>query len=328
MKKNNFTIGVEKLINPVDVGTLHFVQNITGALPLSIQKKMVNSGAKKTPTMGFVVDPYSYFLGYEIKDLEWAESLLPDGFKMVKSNIFEKDTARYYGIFGVFNAHTSGFFGMRVEFYLIAEDTSTGLLSWVIIDYDTNTISYDPKNGLSSPNAEGGIFTIDYDGIIHVDVTRTDKSHGIVFSSDIKNGKMKTLDNRLWVEGNLSIGYGKTMSNNDPSVFSLKFDPKEFEKALKIETKDLNIETNSWFEGLFMDDPAVALCFPYAQHFLSDSPGAYSQIKNEEELKDKIRATDFSRISTFSTKPFKKMMAIVAVASIAINITLLLLLII
>jgi len=328
MKKNEFTVGVEKLVNPVDVGTLHFIQNLTGKLPKSIQRKMVNSSAKTTPYMGFVVEPYSYFLSYEIKDLDWAQRLLPDGFKMAKTSVFDGDTPRYYGIFGIFNAHTTGFWGLRVEFYMIAEDTRSGLLSWVIIDYDTNTISYDPKRGLSSPNAEGGIFTIDYNGIIHVDVKREDQSHGLVFQSDIKNGVMKKLDNRLWVEGNLSVGYGEKLSENDSSVFSLKFDPKEFEQALEIEQKDLDLELNTWFPGLFEDKPAVILCFPYAQHFLSDSPGAYSQLKNEEELVNEIENVDFSKMNIFSTKKFSKFALIGAASSFIINVTLFVLLIV
>jgi hypothetical protein len=327
MKKNDFTVGVERLVNPIDVGTLHLVQNFTGALPKSVQEKMIRKSAKKNPHMGFVVEPYSYFLSYEIKDLEWAQSLLPDGFKMAKTNVVQDDTPKYYGIFGIFNAHTSGFWGLRVEFYIIAEDTRTGLLSWIIIDYDTNTISYDPKNGLSSPNSEGSTFTIDYDGIIHVDVNRSDQSHGLVLTSDIKNGVIKKLDKRLWIEGNLSIGYGKIMSENDASVFSLKFDPKEFDQALEIDMNDVDIELNNWFPGLFEEKPSVVLCFPYAQHFLSDSPGYYSQLKTEEELVEEVRKVDFKKIEIFSTKSLRKSFLMGTVASMLINITLLILLI-
>lgn len=328
MKQNEFIVGIEKLIKPVDVGTLHFIQNLTGSLPKSIQKKMINSSAKTTPYMGFVVEPYSYFLSYEVKDLDWAQRMLPDGFQMTKTNVFDGDTPKYYGIFGIFNAHTSGFWGLRVEFYLIAEDTKTGLLSWIIVDYDTNTISYDPKKGLSGPNAEGGIFTLDYDGIVHVDVRREDQSHELVFQSDIKNGKMKMLDNRLWIEGNLSIGYGREKSENDSSVFSLKFDPREFEKAMEIQKSDLNIELNTWYPGLFEEAPSVVLCFPYAQHFLSDSPGAYSQLQNEEELVAEVKKVDFSKIKIFSTKSFTKFAIVGTIASVVVNVTLLALLII
>lgn len=320
--KNDFTVGVEKLVNPIDVGTLHFIQNFTGALPLKMQEKMVKASAKQTPLMGFVVEPYSYFLGYEIKDLEWAAKLLPEGFEMMRTSVFEEDEPKYYGIFGIFNAHTSGFFGLRVEFYLIAKDKKSGLLSWIIVDYDTNTISYDPKKGLSKPNADNAVFTIDYNGTIHVDVKRNDQSRDLVLQSNIRNGVLRKLDKRLWIEGNLSIGYGERLSVSDPNVFSLKFDPKEFDSALQINSSDLHIEVNSWFPGLFEETPAVVLCFPYAQHFLSDSPGSHSLLKNEEELVKEINKVDFSKVNVFSSKGFSRMIKTGLITSAIINITL------
>ncbi len=327
MKANQFTVGVERLVDPVEVGTLHFIQNLTGALPKSIQDKMIASSAKKNPLMGFVVEPYSYFLGYEVTDLDYAHKLLPDGFKMVKSKMYEADTPKYYGIFGIFNAHTSGFWGLRVEFYLIAEDLKTGLLSWIIIDYDTNTISYDPKSGLKNANASGSIFTIDHKGLIHIDVKHNNKERSLIVRSDITNGKMIPLNKRLWIEGNLSVGYGREKSNNQPHVFSLKFDPHEFDEALIIDPKDYEIEENSWFKGLFKDQPATALCFPYAQHYLSDSPGYFSNLQNEDELLDEINKIDFNNIKIFSTKAIKSMMKVGLALSTVVNLTLLSLLV-
>ena len=35
------------------------------------------------------------------------------------------------------------FWGCRVELYLVAENTRTGMLTWVICDYESNTINYD-----------------------------------------------------------------------------------------------------------------------------------------------------------------------------------------
>ena len=331
MKENIFTKKVERLVNPIDVGTLHFIENFTGALPLKVQKKMVDSSAKKTPYMGFVVEPYSYFLAYKLKDLEWAERILPDGFSLIKTRVFEDDEPNYYAIFGVFNAHTSGFWGLRVEFYIIAKNNLTGMLSWIIVDYDTNTISYDQKSGFSQPNSEGSLFTVDYDGIAHVDVKQTDSDRSLEFISDIKNGVMTPLDKRLWIEGNLSIGYGKVKLDCNPGIctsgiFSLIFDPKEFEKALRIPKEKLQIKINNWYPGLFEDEPSEAVCFPYAQHFLSESPGNYSSIKDEDELVDKVKNIDFSKIEIFSTKSIKKLLFLMVGISFLVNVLLLVLL--
>lgn len=259
-----FRKDVEKLVNPIDVGTLHFIQSFNNLLPKNIQRKMVDSSSKVTPYMG-----------------------------------------------------------LRVEFYLIAEDTSTGLMSWIIVDYDTNTITYDPKNALSNPNAPGSMITLDYNGILYADV-QNEKGRKLKFKSDVKTGVMQALDKRLWIEGNLSIAYGKYKIEKNPGTFSLIFDVKEFDQALSIPKSSLIIETNTWFEGLMEESPSQIACFPYAQHFLSDSPGHSSLIQTEEKLKDIVNNVDFNKINVFSTKAFKKTFLVGGIISATINTILLL----
>lgn len=322
MMKKDFIKGVERLVNPVDVGTIHFIQYFNNFVPKNIQKKMIDKSGELTPHMGFVVEPYSYFLCYEIADLEKAKSFLPDGFDLVKTSVFENGEKKYYGIIGCFNAHTSGFWGMRVEFYIIAEDRKTGLMSWIIVDYDTNTITYDPQNGLSDPNATGSLLTVDYSGTLYVDV-QNDNGRQLIFNSDITSGQMENLDQRLWVEGNLSIAYGRNKSIDDPGLFSLTFDPKEFEKGIRISKDSFNLQVNNWYPGLFKPEPQELVCFPYAQHFLSDSPGHNSELKSEEDLIEAVDQVDFDDIKIFSTKKFKKTFLSGGALSIAINVLLL-----
>ncbi len=325
MNKNEFSKNIEKLVNPITVGSLHFLQSFVDILPKKIQGKLIRSSSKNTPYMGFVVEPYSYFLCYEITDIEKAKSLLPDGFELIKTKIFEDDEPKYYCIFGCITAHTSGFWGSRIEFYIIAENKNTSLLSWIIVDYDTNTISYDKKRGLMSPNASSSVITTTYDGNILVDFVRNDTTKKLIFESDIKKGVVKHLDQRLWLEGNLSIGYGKYLSENDADIFSLKFDPLEVKQALEIPLSSLKLEINTWYPGLFNKSPSKIACFQYAQHFLSDSPGSSSLIKNEKELISECDKVKFEDLKVFSTKSYKIMFFISSAISLGINITLLLL---
>jgi hypothetical protein len=276
--------------------------------------------------MGFVVEPYSLFLCYEIKDIEKAKSLLPDGFKLIKTKIFADDEPKYYCIFGCVRAHTSAFWGSRTEFYIIVEDQKTGLLSWIIIDYITDTISYDSKNGLASPNSSQSVMTIDYSGTIFIDIQKKDNSHKLKLEVNIEKSEMKNLDQRLWLEGNLSIGYGRNLSDNGADIFALKFEPGEVEKALKIPASNLYLESNTWYHGLFEKDPSQIVCFPYAQHFISDSPGHSSAIKNKNELISAIAVTNFNKIKVFSTKSFKIMFLVGIVVSFTITVILVLLL--
>ena len=277
--------------------------------------------------MGFVVEPYSSFLCYEIADIDKAKSLLPDGFKLIKTKVFENDEPKYYCIFGCFRAHTSAFWGARTEFYIIAEDQKTGLLSWIIVDYDTDTISYDKKNGLRSPNSSKSVITINHRGKLFVDIMRDDNIRGLTFDANIESGKMTNLDQRLWLEGNLSIGYGKVLSNNNADIFSLKFEPCEVEKALQIPQDNLNLELNSWYPGLFANKPAQIVCFPYAQHFVSDNVGYSSSLKNKDELLAAIKSIEFNKIATLSTKSFRIMFLVGGAVSFVTTVTLLTLLI-
>lgn len=86
----NFTKNVEKLINPITVGTLHFLQSFNDKLPKKIQKKMIEKSAKSNSLMGFVVEPYCYFLAYEITNKFIFEHELPNNFKLTKSKFLIK----------------------------------------------------------------------------------------------------------------------------------------------------------------------------------------------------------------------------------------------
>ena len=327
MNKINFIKGVERLINPISVGTLHFMQSFNQLLPKSIQKQFVKSSSKKTPYMGFVVEPYSLFLCYEIIDIEKAKSLLPDGFDLIKTKIFANDEPKYYCIFGCVRAHTSAFWGSRTEFYIIAKDQKTDLLSWIIVDYITDTISYDSKNGLAAPNSIQSVMTVDYHGTLFIDIQKKDKSHKLELEVNVEKGEMTNLDQRLWLEGNLSIGYGRNLADNGADIFGLKFEPGEVEKALKIPNSSLHLESNTWLPGLFEKDPSQIVCFPYAQHFISDSPGHSSAIKNKNELMSAVESIDFNKVKVFSTKSFKIMFLVGAAVSFTITVVLVLLLI-
>lgn len=306
---NSFAKGVEGLVDPITVGTIHFVQQLNQLLPKKIQKLLMESSSKKTPEMGFVVEPYSSFLCYEIKDVAKAEKLIPSDFKLVKTSIFNDDEPAYYCIFGSFRAHTSAFWGARTEFYVIAEDKRTGLLTWVIIDYDTNTISYDNKRGLISPNSQSTI-TINHRGQLYVDIYNKGLSRKLIYSFNVEKGSMKEISQRLWLEGNLSVGYGQKLTDDKNSVFSLKFEPCEVERALEIRPDDLSIEVNSWYTDVIEKKPKKVVCFPYAQHFISDSPGYSSNIKNESELMKAVEDVDFKKVKVFSVKSLQYMFII------------------
>lgn len=316
MESEGFAKGTERMVDPVTVGSIHFMQQFYGMLPLAVQRKLLDRTAETTPYMGFVVEPYSFFLFYEIADLQQASSLLPSGFRLAKACVFEGDESAYYAIVSFFRVHTSTFWGGRAEFYLVAEDERTGLLSWVIIDYLSDTISYDREHGLREPSAPPSVVTTTYDGRVLVDMERAQGGEHTAFSAELDGSQTRKLDNRLWIEGNLSVGYGKSLSKDNSDVFSLTFFPEEMSQALDVPLENLHLECATWFANMLAPMPAKLACFPFAQHFLSDSPGFASGHSTEEELGRAARSIDFGALKTFSIGSIRKSM----LASMAITI--------
>jgi len=315
-----FIKGVERLVKPTDVVAISFLNSFTRFIPKSIQQKLMANTAKTIPHMGFVVEPYSLFLCYAVKDVALAKSLISEEYEMIKTKIFADDEPGYYGIFGCVTAHTSAFWGSRIEMYVIAENKKTGLLSWVIVDYDTNTNSYDPKNGLVNANSTHSVMTTTHHGKVLVHMERDDASRKLIVEADSTMGTMRPLDQRLWLEGNLSIDYGTNVSDGRSHVFSLQFDPLEVEQALHIPLKHVTVEANSWYPGLFESQPAQVVCFPYAQHFVTDSYESKKTILNKTELVASVKELgDLSQFSGFSSKPIKRQLVIGMMASALIT---------
>jgi hypothetical protein len=270
--------------------------------------------AKRMPHMGFVVEPYSLFLCYKITNLALAKTLISSDYEIKKTKIFAADEPDYYIIFGCVTAHTSVFWGSRIEMYVIAEHKTTGLLSWVIVDYDTNTNSHDPKHGLVEANSIAAVMTTTYQGKVLVDMQRNNGSHQLTVEADSTAGGITPLDQRLWLEGNLSIDYGTLLSNGKNNNFSLTFDPQEVTQALCIPPEQVTVTKNNWHPGLFAAQPTKIVCFPYAQHFVTNSYAddqLNQTVSNQADLINAVNELgDFSTIKLFSAKPMTKQLLI------------------
>jgi len=70
--------------------------------------------------------------------------------------------------------------------------------------------------------------------------------------------------------------------------------------------KDIFITENTLFPGLAEEAPSKAACFPYAQHYIADSPGCRTYIKNPKDMVEAYkRISLMPEIKTFSTKGIK-----------------------
>ena len=298
----NFAKKTESLVKPKDVTAISFLSSFSKSLPKKTQHKFSQSGKKKIPYMGFIVDPYSFFLFFKITNTSAAQEMLPDGFDLAEASIFKKDAKFPMAIASVFTARTSGFIGMRVEFYIIARNKETGLLSWIICDYETNTNSYDPKSGFCGYTCDPAVYTTTHFGELLVDIKNRKKNKEFIVSVDLDKGDSRELDESLWIEGNLIVDYGGELKSNLSEPFSLLFDPNMVKKAVNIPVEQVSIKANSYL-GNIIDSfkPVNALIFPYSQHFIIKQDLKKYEVKNQKELdlqtKDFLNRTGFKIMS-------------------------------
>lgn len=170
METEQFAKGVERLVDPMAVGAIHFLQPLYELAPAPLLQRMMASSMKRAPKMGFVVEPYAFFLFFRLADPKRAAELLPAGYHLAPALVFENDEAQPLAAMSFFRVHTSAFWGARAEFYLIAENEQTGFLSWVIIDYLSDTISHDRAFGLRGPSAPGAVVAVTAEGRVIVDM--------------------------------------------------------------------------------------------------------------------------------------------------------------
>jgi len=277
----------EKMVVPERVATTTMGSAFLRKLPLRLQRYIVNKGARTNPYMSFVVEPYAVFLAFEIVDAEAAEKLLPPGYSLFPSAMFTDTPARPCAIIGAFNVHTSVFWGSRVEFYIIGENCKTGLVSWVISEYESNTHSYEPSKGFVGPSATHSVVTTSYAGEVIVDMASATSENGLVLTADLNNAVRTDLDQRLWVEGNLSVDYGGELQECT-KPFSLVFDPGEMTHALKLPLDDISLCHNTFGGGMLAPMPFEAACFPYAQHFVTTSVPTATSMRTAEDLEQAV----------------------------------------
>jgi hypothetical protein len=219
-----FIAKVEQLVQPEDVNTISFLGDMNKFFPLSTQQKMVEGGTKNSPFMGFIVEPYCFFLTYEITDIEKALEYLPPGYELAPVKLFDHEEDKNLLIIGTFSARTSAFTGVRSEFYLVAKDKATGITSWIIIDYETNTNSYDPGNGFTGYSLKDSIFTTTPYGELILKLNSKKKGEMLSVVANLHKAPFKKLAKNLWLDYNFHTDYGTKLKGPGESIFSLVFD--------------------------------------------------------------------------------------------------------
>ena len=73
--------------------------------------------------------------------------------------------------------------------------------------------------------------------------------------------------------------------------------------------KLLDYWKNTLFPDLAEPELVKVLCFPFAQHYVADSPGRRTYVKdNEDMIKNYNKISNLNDIKTFSTKGIKRLL--------------------
>ncbi|MEZ5072470.1 MAG: hypothetical protein R2751_16270, partial [Bacteroidales bacterium] len=281
---DQFIKGVEGLIRPMEVSDLLFFQKLKVLMPPFLLRKMLYRASRNTPHIGFVIEPYSLFLFFKLKDLDRARAMLPDRYELTKTSLFAGEEPEHYMGLGNLQTRASSFWGTRQEAYLIARDKESGLLSFIFIDILSNTLIALPSKGIADPNCNRALFTTSARGEIFLEIEEKGTGRAFACSGSIKGGVLRELDQELWLMGNTSIGYSKRLSPTDDHPFAVIFDPAEVKEALDLPPENIRITKNNLFPGLAEETIRRVVCFPYAQHYIADSPGCTTTVTNRDDL--------------------------------------------
>ncbi|MBN8216907.1 MAG: hypothetical protein J0L75_09710 [Spirochaetes bacterium] len=286
-----FISKTESLVRPKDVTAISFLGDFNRLLPVGAQGKVMKRGSIDIPYMGFIVDPYCFFLAYRITDRAAAQAMLPSGYELADARVFEGQPAGPLVIVGAFSVRTSAFIGNRVEFYIIARKRDTGMVSWIIADYETNTNNYEPKNGFGGYTADPAVLTTTPYGEVLVDFAGIRSGKALRFTASLEKAAWRDLDRELWVVGNLSVDYGGELSVASSKPFSLIFDPALMGRAQEIPLECVALAKNDYLPGLIdADHPLCAAVFPYSQHFIIKQDLAENSLRTEADLEGQILA--------------------------------------
>lgn len=264
-----FAAKAESLVRPADATAISFLGDFNKRLPLKLQRRIMERGNRMVPYVGFIVDPYALFLSFPVADRAAAEAMLPAGYELAEVAMFRGEARAPAVIVSAFTLRTSVFAGMRVECYLIARRKETGRVAWIIVDYETNTSSHDPKQGFCGHSLERAAFATTPYGELFVEAENGRKGNVLSLVADISGGRVRALDEGLWVEGNTTVDYGGILEDPSSAPFSLVFDPALMGEARELDLGAVAIRRNTFLRGLIDGArPSGAALFPYSQHFV------------------------------------------------------------
>ena len=106
-------------------------------------------------TMPLNVKRGSLWLGYNLKNTKVIENMIPKGFKLSTCKLLCEDTKSSKKLlYNIYNIESTFMKGTRLEVVTIVENHK-GKKSFVVLDCMSNTMHWNPQQGILLPNAFG-----------------------------------------------------------------------------------------------------------------------------------------------------------------------------
>ena len=183
------------------------------------------------------VNKMSTWLGYKLINVDHINTLVPEGTTVAPMRILSQDIAEPKLLFNIYESESSLFKGCRFEVVTMVKQTKNPRkVHFVVLECLSNTLQWDPINGIQLPNLECNFNTTQNQIIL--DCTQNER----ILHMQAKVGRKKQITKMFAVDANLLCFY-----RNSHDGIQLSFNEDQIMQDVNL-LSHVKIDTNIWKE--------------------------------------------------------------------------------
>lgn len=212
--------------------------------------------------MRLTIKPWSSWVSYNIERSDVVERLLPPSLRLARTPLFDDEwSERPQLMFNTFEVIGPWMRGIRTEVVVYTKCRRTGRPSFVILDCVSNTMRWDPCNGVRLPNAFSSLSPF------HVQV-RSDIGR-LSYRIDTASSRSRRLSRRFAVEANRVFYFF-----SHPTGYGLTFNESEVSQPVQ-SLNPLYVRNDMW-QSVRSAVPSHCFVHPHGMSFDIDEPITFS----------------------------------------------------